>query len=188
MIDVGGEPPELAPRKNHTIEAVVDRIVIREGIDDRLAESINLAISHGEGAVLVSYFVRDPDQPEAGVWHDRLFSTLYACPNCKISFEELEPRTFSFNSPYGACPTCEGLGSRESSIRNSCWATNTARWPMAYRAVEECAGRGGETASQANQPIFLRSIICSGIRRSRSGNPPRASNFCNGNDKNFLGV
>ena len=46
------------------------------------------------------------------MWHDRLFSTQYACPNCKISYEELEPRTFSFNSPYGACPACEGLGSR----------------------------------------------------------------------------
>ena len=46
------------------------------------------------------------------LWHDRLFSTQYACPNCKISYEELEPRTFSFNSPYGACPACEGLGAR----------------------------------------------------------------------------
>ncbi len=113
VVDVGGEPPELATRKNHTIEAVVDRIVIREGIDDRLAESLNLAITHGDGAVLVSYQVRDPDHPEVGQWHDMIFSTLYACPNCKINYEELEPRTFSFNSPYGACPVCEGLGSRE---------------------------------------------------------------------------
>jgi excinuclease ABC subunit A len=113
VLDVGGEPPELAPRKNHTIEAVVDRIVIREGIEDRLAESINLAIMHGEGAVLVAYQIRDTDVAGAGQWRDRVFSTLYACPNCKINYEELEPRTFSFNSPYGACPVCEGLGSRE---------------------------------------------------------------------------
>jgi excinuclease ABC subunit A len=113
VLDVGGEPPELAPRKNHTIEAVVDRIVIREGIEDRLAESLNLAITHGEGAVLVAYQIRDPDVAGAGQWHDRVFSTLYACPNCKINYEELEPRTFSFNSPYGACPVCEGLGARE---------------------------------------------------------------------------
>ena len=53
---------------------------------------------------------KTPRRP--AVWHDRLFSTQYACPNCKISYEELEPRTFSFNSPYGACPACEGLGSR----------------------------------------------------------------------------
>src|SRR5262249_55241945 len=113
VVDVGGEPPELSTRKNHTIEAIVDRIVIRPGIEDRLGESLNLAISHGQGAVLVAYQVRDPDQPDAGQWHDRIFSTLYACPNCKINYEELEPRTFSFNSPYGACPTCEDLGSRE---------------------------------------------------------------------------
>jgi excinuclease ABC subunit A len=113
VLDVGGEPPELAPRKNHTIEAVVDRIVIREGIDERLAESLNLAITHGGGAILVSYQVRDPDEPDAGQWKELVFSTLYACPNCKISYEELEPRTFSFNSPYGACPVCEGLGSKE---------------------------------------------------------------------------
>jgi excinuclease ABC subunit A len=106
---------ELAPRKNHTIEAIVDRVVVREGVEARLAESTRLAISHGEGAVLAVYI--DPASPEAakrepGGWHERLYSTLYACPHCKISFEELEPRTFSFNSPYGACPACEGLGSQ----------------------------------------------------------------------------
>ncbi|HTM56075.1 MAG TPA: excinuclease ABC subunit UvrA, partial [Pirellulales bacterium] len=79
------------------------------------AESTRLALNHGEGAVLVSYL-----EPNANgaikngkeAWQEQLYSTLYACPHCKISFEELEPRTFSFNSPYGACPACEGLGSR----------------------------------------------------------------------------
>ena len=106
---------DLAPRKNHSIEAVVDRIVVRPGVDARLAESTRLALGHGEGAVLVLYL----EPPSAGrsrsakePWTEQLKSTLYACPHCKISFEELEPRTFSFNSPYGACPTCEGLGSR----------------------------------------------------------------------------
>jgi len=107
---------ELAPRKNHTIEAVVDRIVVREGVSARLAESTRLALSHGEGAVLAIYLppgengaadARDKDN-----WKEQLYSTLYACPHCKIGFEELEPRTFSFNSPYGACPACEGLGER----------------------------------------------------------------------------
>ncbi|HEV3416928.1 MAG TPA: excinuclease ABC subunit UvrA [Pirellulales bacterium] len=105
-------PPELNARKSHQIEAVIDRIVIREGINDRLAESIQMGVSQGEGTLLVSYFERASDESSEGVWHDLLFSTLYACPNCKISYEELEPRTFSFNSPYGACPTCEGLGTR----------------------------------------------------------------------------
>ena len=66
-------------------------------------------MQHGDGLVLATH----EEKTAAGsVWRDRLFSTLYACPNCKISYEELEPRTFSFNSPYGACPKCEGLGSR----------------------------------------------------------------------------
>jgi excinuclease ABC subunit A len=104
------EPPELMPQKAHNIEAVVDRIVIREGVEPRLAESIRLAIRHGEGLVLASREVRaGGDAPQ---WQDELFSTLYSCPDCKISFEEIEPRTFSFNSPYGACPACEGLGLR----------------------------------------------------------------------------
>ncbi len=55
-------------------------------------------------------------QPEPQ-WRDELFSTLYSCPNCKISYEEIEPRTFSFNSPYGACPLCEGLGAAWPSTR-----------------------------------------------------------------------
>jgi excinuclease ABC subunit A len=104
------DPPSLVGQRSHHIEAVVDRIVIREGIRARLAESIKLAVKHADGLVLAVY--EEKLRGEEGVWHDVLFSTQYACPNCKISYEELEPRTFSFNSPYGACATCDGLGSR----------------------------------------------------------------------------
>ena len=108
VIDVG-DPPALVAQKTHNIEAVIDRVVVREGVRERIAESLNLAIRHSDGLVLAAH-----EEKTAGgsVWHDRLFSTQYACPNCKISYEELEPRTFSFNSPYGACPACEGLGAR----------------------------------------------------------------------------
>ena len=108
VIDIDN-PPELARQKAHHIEAVIDRVVIREGVRPRLAESINLAVRHGDGLVLASYEGHSAGET---TWHDELFSTHYACPNCKISYEELEPRTFSFNSPYGACPECEGLGAR----------------------------------------------------------------------------
>ena len=111
VVDVDAAP-ELNSRKNHDIEAVIDRIVIREGIEDRLAESLRLAVTHGEGALLVSRFERLRNRRTTAVWIESIHSTLYACPNCKISYEELEPRTFSFNSPYGACPSCEGLGWR----------------------------------------------------------------------------
>ncbi|MBX3413719.1 MAG: excinuclease ABC subunit UvrA [Pirellulales bacterium] len=102
--------PELTRQKNHDIEAVVDRVIIREGIRPRLAESINLAIRHGDGLVIVSYHEAADDGP--GTWCDVLFSIHLACPRCQISYEEIEPRSFSFNSPHGACPTCEGLGAR----------------------------------------------------------------------------
>ena len=109
VVDVN-DPPALVRQKSHHIEAVIDRVVVREGVRNRLAESINLAVRHGDGLVLASHEEKRPSGQ--AIWHDELFSTQYACPDCKIGYEELEPRTFSFNSPYGACPACEGLGSR----------------------------------------------------------------------------
>ncbi len=102
MLDLN-HPPDLDRNRPHTIEAVIDRIVVREGLRPRLAESIALALKHGEGSVILTQLDEDG-------WHDRIFSTRFACPNCDINFDELAPRTFSFNSPYGACPACDGLG------------------------------------------------------------------------------
>ncbi|MCA9221734.1 MAG: excinuclease ABC subunit UvrA [Planctomycetales bacterium] len=108
------QPPELDPRKTHTIEAIVDRIIVRAGSRGRLGESIQLALRHSEGLLVACYLDASTTTPEhpQGIWRDEIFNTLYACPNCGISYEEIEPRTFSFNSPYGACPTCDGLGVR----------------------------------------------------------------------------
>ncbi len=100
--------PELAVRKNHTIEAVVDRLVVRGGVESRLAESLSLALRLGQG--LVTAAVED----ESGNWIDSIYNTAMACIECGASVEEIEPRTFSFNSPYGACPTCDGLGRVDS--------------------------------------------------------------------------
>jgi excinuclease ABC subunit A len=107
--------PELNPRRVHHIDAVVDRVIIRPGVRARVAESVRLAVHHGEGMVVVCYLTPEMEPPGGGpaAWNNELFSTKYACPECGISYEELEPRTFSFNSPYGACPVCEGLGSVE---------------------------------------------------------------------------
>lgn len=101
----------LEAYKPHTIEVVVDRLVIRHdeaGNSDaaRLADSVETALKLGEGALLV-YDITNPEKP----W-DRLFSEHFACVHCGISLPEIEPRTFSFNSPHGACPTCDGLGSK----------------------------------------------------------------------------
>ncbi len=99
--------PELAPRRLHDIDAVVDRVLIRAGIRARISESLALAIRFGEGVVRACYL-----DESRGRWCDLLFSTRYACPECGISYAELEPRTFSFNSPYGVCPACEGMGAK----------------------------------------------------------------------------
>ncbi|MGD9646900.1 MAG: excinuclease ABC subunit UvrA, partial [Pirellulales bacterium] len=108
--------PELVRQRTHTIEAVVDRVVIRPGLEARVAESLHLALKHGEGVAVVAWLAAEETAQSAGdqsaTWQEKLYSTEAACPDCKISFAGLEPRTFSFNSPYGACPTCEGLGYR----------------------------------------------------------------------------
>ncbi|HXG60876.1 MAG TPA: excinuclease ABC subunit UvrA [Planctomycetota bacterium] len=91
----------LDKNRKHEIEAVVDRLVVEPGVRRRLADSVETALKLGEGLVIAA--------TDAG---DKLYSTLYACPACGISFGELQPRLFSFNSPYGACGTCDGLGTR----------------------------------------------------------------------------
>src|SRR5690606_6340110 len=103
------EVPEISPRKTHDISAVVDRVVVREGIEARLTESVRLALKHGQGLLEIVYQLRDAKEE----WLERVFSTQFACPKCGASVAEVEPRTFSFNSPYGACPACGGLGVSE---------------------------------------------------------------------------
>jgi len=94
------EKIKLDKFKKHNIEVVVDRIVIEKGIRERLADSVEVGLKAGKGLMLIN----SADQG------DELFSELYACPECGVSYEEIEPRMFSFNSPYGACKTCDGLG------------------------------------------------------------------------------
>jgi len=95
--------PTLDKNKKHTIEAVIDRIVIASGARSRINDSVELALATGEGLLIA--MVQTGDN-----WNDRLFSEKNACLDCSISFETLTPKHFSFNSPYGACPTCHGLG------------------------------------------------------------------------------
>ncbi|MFB3853444.1 MAG: excinuclease ABC subunit UvrA [Vicinamibacterales bacterium] len=92
---------KLDRRRNHTIEVVVDRLVVRPGIERRLAESLQTALSLADDVVVINRL----DGP------DRLYSRKLACIECGISIPEMSPRAFSFNSPHGACPSCQGLGS-----------------------------------------------------------------------------
>ena len=91
----------LNKNKKHTIEVVVDRLIIKKDMHERLTESIELALKIGSGLILVNEL---PNK-------EHLFSEHFACPDCEVSMEEMVPRMFSFNSPYGACPKCDGLGS-----------------------------------------------------------------------------
>lgn len=97
------ETPPLDPKRKHTIEVVVDRPVIHPKARTRLADSVETALRFGDG-ILIGIV---ESGPQAG---ERMFSSKNACPQCEISFDTLTPRHFSFNSPYGACPTCLGLG------------------------------------------------------------------------------
>src|SRR5690606_1816062 len=88
--------------KKHSIEVVIDRIIIKEGIETRLADSLETALELADGRVIVDVIGEE----------ELLFSQHHACPECGFSIQELEPRMFSFNSPYGACTACDGLGTK----------------------------------------------------------------------------
>ena len=97
------EEIKLEKNNKHTVSVVVDRLVVKEGILKRLTESLETALKLADGLVVI-----DCDGTET------LFSSRYACPDCNISIEEIEPRLFSFNTPWGACPECTGLGFKQS--------------------------------------------------------------------------
>jgi excinuclease ABC subunit A len=126
MFDVGDDIP-MDRYKQHTIEVVVDRLVVKEGIERRIGDSLESALKMGKGLVQLLVEVPEGELPErilqvaeqqlGGELPDRskaevLFSESYSCPVCGFSLTDLEPRMFSFNSPYGACPDCTGLGTK----------------------------------------------------------------------------
>ncbi|HYA35650.1 MAG TPA: excinuclease ABC subunit UvrA [Candidatus Binataceae bacterium] len=100
-----GEEPALNKNNRHTIEVIVDRLAIRSGIEKRLADSIEVAFKYGQDLLKVERV--DAPRGDSGVY----FSQRFACVECGISYPEITPRMFSFNSPHGACPECSGIGS-----------------------------------------------------------------------------
>ena len=115
-VRINGEVRELADNieldKNHvhSIEVVVDRLVAREGLSERLTDSLRTALKRGEGLAMVELVPREGEEVPEGWERERLFSEHFACPEHGAVMEELSPRLFSFNSPYGACADCHGLG------------------------------------------------------------------------------
>ncbi|MEM7229946.1 MAG: excinuclease ABC subunit A, partial [Planctomycetota bacterium] len=137
----GDNPLNLGRYEQHSIDAVVDRIAIKDDIRTRIADSVEVALKLSDGLLTVLV-------DEDGTWTERRFSEKFACPeHPECSLEEIEPRLFSFNSPYGACPTCDGLGvvsefdeqlicpDRSVSLRDGAiepWRKNGRRMNMFY--------------------------------------------------------
>jgi excinuclease ABC subunit A len=148
-----GDTVKLDKFKIHHIEVVVDRLVIRPDIRKRLSDSVETALKTGEGIVIVDFNGQKPDQ---------MFSEKYACPDCGTSLSEIEPRIFSFNSPYGACPECNGLGTKmeidpESLVPDASkpwvnaivpWKKGSRGYMMYYRAVLRQIGRAHRVDNQ----------------------------------------
>lgn len=159
------EKIELEKNKKHSIEVVVDRIVVKSDVHSRLADSLETALKLSEGRVLVDII----DQEEL------LFSSNLACPECGFSIEELAPRMFSFNSPYGACPECDGLGAKmivdpdllapdgSKSIQEGAflaWAGSTSNYyPQFLSAVCEHYGIPQNVPVDELQPEQLKKLL-----------------------------
>ena len=109
VVKLGGDPITLNKKFKHTIEVVVDRVVLKEGSCARVAEAVEIATKLAEGKVLIQTLPPDSDPQE------HLFSLALACPEHGHSIDELQPRDFSFNAPYGACPDCLGIGTKEEA-------------------------------------------------------------------------
>ncbi|MDR0391912.1 MAG: hypothetical protein LBH59_08395 [Planctomycetaceae bacterium] len=148
------DQPTINPTKKHNIDAVIDRLILKDGIEQRLNESLQLALKHGEGNVTISYEKEKTNNTTESTWKDILFSTLHSCPTCNISYNEIEPRTFSYNSPYGICQHCKGKGiietknhnnksnnpnnSNNTSIEKTCPECNGTRLGIEARNVTLC--------------------------------------------------
>jgi excinuclease ABC subunit A len=116
-VRVNGEIRELADRivldknQHHSVEIVVDRLINKEGIESRLSDSLTTCLRHGEGIAIISLITDEGQEPNPDLPTELVFSEKFACPEHGAVMEELSPRLFSFNSPYGACPACHGIGS-----------------------------------------------------------------------------
>ncbi len=107
ITEIGDRIPELNKKIKHSIEAVVDRLVMKSGLRGRLSDSVETALELGTGTIILSVSGGEKD-----IYKDVLFSESNSCVECGISFKKLDPRNFSFNSPYGACEACNGLGNK----------------------------------------------------------------------------
>ena len=154
--------PELKPKTKHTIEMVVDRLVVKSGIEDRLTESLGTAVKHANGHVVVT-------QIDDGDWHDHYYSTKLACPRCGATFPDLEPRQFSFNNPDAPVPPATDWDRFSPMVptslpsRQQMRTTRRRRWLSSYHAqIAAVPGYGAKF-----EPSCLRARVYMKSRRSQ---------------------
>jgi excinuclease ABC subunit A len=179
--------PEIAKTKKHDIETVIDRLIIKEGVEIRLADSIEIALKLSDGLLLV--LSQDPQSDKknggTGGWQESLYSEKFACPvHSQASLAELSPRLFSFNSPYGACQACDGLGTilefdpdlivpdKKASLENgavAAWRKGGKRMNIYYNRLIKrfCKAVGiSKTTSFDKIPADIRKILLYGTKVS----------------------
>ncbi|NLM37775.1 MAG: excinuclease ABC subunit UvrA, partial [Firmicutes bacterium] len=154
----------LSRYQQHWIEVVVDRLILRPGIEQRLADSVELALNMAKGLVIIAALTGE----------ETLYSANFACPQCGFSFEEITPRMFSFNSPYGACPDCDGLGFKQEidpekildqnrSLREGAvlpWSANESSWSLQYLlSVARYYGLDPDRPLKEATPTQIKAIL-----------------------------
>jgi excinuclease ABC subunit A len=167
------EPPTIDHRRKHQVEVVVDRVIVRHGQRSRLADAVEAALDLGRGVMHVAHV---DDQREEPNWKVEKYSQHYVCDNCGRSFEHLNPHHFSFNSPLGWCPTCEGLGNQKGANpavllrdpKRSLRAGALAAWPALTddnpfsqfaEALAQHAGFSLDTPFEQLDPAHQRAVM-----------------------------
>ena len=199
-IKIDGEIHDLEEEINldkqikHSISVVVDRIVLKDGVNTRLSDSLETALKIGNGLVIADF---------SG--EEELFSTQYACPHCGASVPEIEPRVFSFNSPFGACPDCLGLGYkqhidpaliygdgskslREGALTVSGWNMDVGNMSdMYFRALSKHYGFSLDTPYR-DLPDAIKQILLYGTGDEKIDMEYRSGRFAGSFTKNFEGI
>ena len=199
-IKIDGEIHDLEEEFNldkqikHSISVVVDRIVLKDGVNTRLSDSLETALKIGNGLVIADF---------SG--EEELFSTQYACPHCGASVPEIEPRVFSFNSPFGACPDCLGLGYkqhvdpaliygdgskslREGALTVSGWNMDVGNMSdMYFRALSKHYGFSLDTPYR-DLPDAIKQILLYGTGDEKIDMEYRSGRFAGSFTKNFEGI
>ncbi len=142
--------PTLDKKFKHDIDVVIDRLVLKEGLETRLADSVETALELADGLLVVELAYRDGDEPKDGP-ERHLMSAKFACPVSGFTIEEIEPRLFSFNNPFGACPKCDGLGKQ-------LYFDPLLAVPDASKSIREGALAPWSNKSQNPSPFYFQAL------------------------------